>query len=92
MCCIRYVKNYAQFYLCIALIIAYMIMYIGSFVLRNVIYQDTKLNRLRKEFLDPRSPTNLKRLNDDLSEIQLIMRTNIQDVLQRGEKLESVPY
>ncbi len=32
----------------------------------------------------------MQRLNDDLSEIQLIMRTNIQDVLQRGDKLESV--
>ena len=51
---------------------------------------DPKLNRLRKEFLDPNSQKNMSRLNADLSDIQLIMKNNIQEVLQRGEKLENV--
>ncbi len=32
----------------------------------------------------------MQRLNESLTEIQHIMSTNIQDVLQRGEKLEHV--
>jgi hypothetical protein len=33
----------------------------------------------------------MQRLNADLSDIQLIMKNNISEVLQRGEKLESKP-
>jgi vesicle transport protein SEC22 len=50
------------------------------------------LNRLRKEFLDPNSQKNMSRLNADLSDIQLIMKNNINEVLQRGEKLESALF
>jgi hypothetical protein len=53
---------------------------------------DPKLNRIRKEFLDPNSQKNMSRLNADLSDIQLIMKNNIQEVLQRGEKLESASF
>jgi hypothetical protein len=53
---------------------------------------DPKLNRIRKEFLDPNSQKNMSRLNADLSDIQLIMKNNIQEVLQRGEKLESACF
>jgi hypothetical protein len=41
-------------------------------------------------FLDPSSPGNLKKLNSDLHDIHNIMSQNIQEVLQRGEKLDGM--
>lgn len=49
---------------------------------------DPKMAKIRREYLDPQSPANLKKLNADLSEIHNIMQANIQEVLQRGEKLD----
>jgi len=51
---------------------------------------DPVLNRIRKEYLDPRSPANLKKLNEDLLDIHQVMRKNISDVLMRGEKLSGL--
>uniref|UniRef100_A0A6A7G7X9 Vesicle-trafficking protein SEC22b n=1 Tax=Hirondellea gigas TaxID=1518452 RepID=A0A6A7G7X9_9CRUS len=51
---------------------------------------DPQLNRIRKDFLDPRAPQNLRKLNENLSEIHDIMQQNIQDVLERGDKMERV--
>lgn len=51
---------------------------------------DPKLSRIRRDFLDPRAPGNVKKLNSDLNEIHHIMSQNIQEVLKRGEQLESV--
>jgi len=48
------------------------------------------LQRLRKEYADPASRTGAQRLRDDLAGIQTVMRRNIQEVLERGEKLEHV--
>jgi vesicle transport protein SEC22 len=48
------------------------------------------LNRIRKDFIDPRAPKNLSKLNDNLADIHNIMKKNIEEVLQRGEKLESI--
>jgi vesicle transport protein SEC22 len=48
------------------------------------------LNRIRKEFIDPRTPKNLSKLNDNLTDIHNIMKKNIEEVLQRGEKLDSI--
>jgi vesicle transport protein SEC22 len=49
---------------------------------------EPKMSKMRREYLDPQAPGNLKKLNTDLSDIHAIMQQNIQDVLQRGEKLD----
>ncbi|CAN0413385.1 unnamed protein product, partial [Hapterophycus canaliculatus] len=48
------------------------------------------IQRKRKEFLDPQSRNNMARLNDDLADIHSIMKQNIEEVLNRGEKLDHV--
>ena len=48
------------------------------------------VSRLRKEYADPKTSSNASRLREDLADIQNIMRRNIQEVLERGEKLETV--
>lgn len=48
------------------------------------------ITRLRREFQDSSSSSNVTRLKDDLSEVHSIMRRSIAEVLGRGEKLESV--
>jgi len=49
---------------------------------------DPLLQRKQKEFQDERQQRS--KLNDDLSEIQSIMKKNITDILDRGEKLDNV--
>lgn len=44
---------------------------------------------MKRDYLDPGSRANSSRLSEELGEIQNIMRKNIQEVLDRGEKLES---
>jgi len=51
---------------------------------------DTTIQRKRKDFVDPTSRQNTTKLNEDLADIQSIMRKNINEVLNRGEKLENV--
>jgi len=51
---------------------------------------DPKMNRIRREYIDPHSTKHLQKLNTDLSEIHNIMVENIQEVLRRGENLENV--
>lgn len=51
---------------------------------------DLVIQRRRKEFVDPTSRQNTTKLNEDLADIQSIMRKNINEVLNRGEKLEHV--
>ena len=46
------------------------------------------IQRKRKEYLDPQSRNNMARLNDDLADIHNIMKQNIEEVLNRGEKLD----
>lgn len=43
------------------------------------------IQRKRKDFIDPTSRQNTTKLNEDLADIQSIMRTNINEVLNRGE-------
>lgn len=52
------------------------------------ILADPKMHRIRRDYIDPRSPKNVQKLNNDLNEIQHIMVENIQSVLDRGEKLD----
>merc|ERR1712224_31397 len=49
---------------------------------------DPLIQRKQKEFQDERQQRS--KLNDDLSEIQSIMKKNITDILDRGEKLDNV--
>eukprot|EP00752_Nemacystus_decipiens_P003245 g3003.t1 len=51
---------------------------------------DKVIQRKRKEYLDPQSRNNMARLNDDLADIHNIMKQNIEEVLNRGEKLDHV--
>ncbi|GMF23769.1 unnamed protein product [Phytophthora lilii] len=46
------------------------------------------IQKKRKEYADPNSSQNMHRLNDDLADIHNIMRKNIQEVLNRGERVE----
>jgi vesicle transport protein SEC22 len=52
------------------------------------IHYDPIIQRKQKEFQDERQQRS--KLNDDLSEIQNIMKKNINDILDRGEKLDNV--
>ena len=49
---------------------------------------DPRMAKIRRDFLDPHSPANLAKLNSDLADIHSIMSSNINEVLQRGEKLD----
>lgn len=51
---------------------------------------DQVIQRKQREYADPRSSMNTTKINEDLADIQSIMRKNIEEVLNRGEKLESV--
>merc|ERR1712183_795055 len=52
------------------------------------IHYDPILQRKQREFQDEGQQRS--KLNDDLSEIQSIMKKNINDILDRGEKLDNV--
>jgi vesicle transport protein SEC22 len=51
---------------------------------------EPRMAQIRNAYLDPHSPGNVQKLNQDLNEIRNIMCQNIQEVLHRGEKLSSV--
>lgn len=51
---------------------------------------DLIIQRKQREFIDPKSALNTNKLNQDLSDIHSIMRQNINQVLDRGEKLDHV--
>jgi vesicle transport protein SEC22 len=52
------------------------------------IHYDPVIQRKQREFKDEKEQKS--KLNDDLSEIQSIMKKNINDILDRGEKLDNV--
>jgi vesicle transport protein SEC22 len=52
------------------------------------IHYDPIVQRKQRDFQDERQQRS--KLNDDLSEIQNIMKKNINDILDRGEKLDNV--
>lgn len=54
------------------------------------IQADPIIHHKQREFADPKSSSNSNKLNQDLSDIHSIMRQNISQVLDRGEKLENV--
>eukprot|EP00599_Poterioochromonas_sp_BG-1_P003808 CAMPEP_0173153314 /NCGR_PEP_ID=MMETSP1105-20130129/12783_1 /TAXON_ID=2985 /ORGANISM="Ochromonas sp., Strain BG-1" /LENGTH=173 /DNA_ID=CAMNT_0014069219 /DNA_START=264 /DNA_END=785 /DNA_ORIENTATION=- len=51
---------------------------------------DRVIQKKRRDYADPNSTANMKKLNDDLQSIHNIMRKTIDDVLDRGNKLEDV--
>jgi hypothetical protein len=52
--------------------------------------QDRVIQKKRRDYLDPNSTSNMKKLNDDLQSIHNIMRKTIDDVLDRGNKLDGL--
>lgn len=51
---------------------------------------DRVIQKKRRDYSDPNSSSNMKKLNDDLQSIHNIMRKTIDDVLDRGNKLDDV--
>lgn len=51
---------------------------------------DRIIQKKRREYSDPNSAINMRKLNDDLQTIQNVMRKTIDDVLERGNKLDNV--
>jgi vesicle transport protein SEC22 len=51
---------------------------------------DPVLRNLRKDFADPNSRKNMQRLQENLNEIQNIMRKNIDELFQRGTALDEI--
>eukprot|EP00542_Grammatophora_oceanica_P016359 CAMPEP_0194050840 /NCGR_PEP_ID=MMETSP0009_2-20130614/37351_1 /TAXON_ID=210454 /ORGANISM="Grammatophora oceanica, Strain CCMP 410" /LENGTH=206 /DNA_ID=CAMNT_0038697671 /DNA_START=136 /DNA_END=756 /DNA_ORIENTATION=+ len=56
------------------------------------IHYDPLIQRKQRDYRDVRAAANNNnsKLNDDLSEIQSIMKKNIDEILNRGEKLDHV--
>jgi vesicle transport protein SEC22 len=48
------------------------------------------VQRKQREYKDAKPPQGRSQLNEDLGEIQSIMKRNIDEILNRGEKLEHV--
>eukprot|EP01084_Bolivina_argentea_P154577 269437_1 len=46
--------------------------------------------KLQTEYINPRTPKNLKRINEELSQVHNIMRENLADIMSRGTSLESI--
>lgn len=51
---------------------------------------DKTIKKIGKEYSNPQSRSNTGRLNDDLADIHNIMKKNINEVLKRGEALDSM--
>ena len=51
---------------------------------------DRIIQKKRREYSDPNSSSNIEKINSDLQSIHSIMRKTIDDVLDRGNKLEDV--
>jgi uncharacterized phage infection (PIP) family protein YhgE len=56
----------------------------------SVLLLERIIQKKRRDYSDPTSAANTKKLNDDLQSIQTIMRKTIDDVLDRGNKLDDV--
>jgi len=51
---------------------------------------DRQITKKKAEYKDPQSSKALSKLNENLTEVSSIMRQNIDEILTRGENLESV--
>lgn len=50
---------------------------------------DTYIQKLSRKYIDARAATGLNRLNEDLQDVTRIMTKNMEDLLYRGESLDS---
>src|SRR5690348_5007148 len=50
-----------------------------------ILFTDRVIQKKRRDYADPNSTANMKKLNDDLQSIHNIMRKTIDDVLDRYE-------
>ena len=53
-------------------------------------YAANDIAKLQSEYINPRTPKNLKRINEELSEVQDIMRQNLADIMDRGHSLDKI--
>jgi vesicle transport protein SEC22 len=51
---------------------------------------DRQITKKKAEYRDPNSSKALSRLNENLTEVSSIMRQNIDEILQRGDSLDSI--
>ena len=51
---------------------------------------DTFIQKTKRMYVDTHASQNLTKLNDDLTDLTKIMTQNIQDVLGRGERIDTV--
>lgn len=51
---------------------------------------DRTLVQMRREFADPQSRQSVQKLNNEIQDIQNIMRTSLQDMMVRGEHLDDI--
>eukprot|EP00906_Rhabdomonas_costata_P021681 RCo031449 len=51
---------------------------------------DTFIQKTKKVYMDSRNSRNLDRLKEDLHEVHQIFRSNIDEILARGDKLETM--
>lgn len=51
---------------------------------------DKFIQSKRRDYLDPTSRRNTSKLTEDLADISSIMKKNIQEVLNRGERLDNI--
>eukprot|EP00997_Jenningsia_sp_PLL12_P006863 NODE_3442_length_774_cov_48.067586_g2877_i0.p1 GENE.NODE_3442_length_774_cov_48.067586_g2877_i0~~NODE_3442_length_774_cov_48.067586_g2877_i0.p1 ORF type:complete len:156 (-),score=45.04 NODE_3442_length_774_cov_48.067586_g2877_i0:307-741(-) len=51
---------------------------------------DTFIQKTKRVYLDTRTSRNIDRLKDDLHDVQQIFRSNLEEILGRGEKLETL--
>lgn len=49
---------------------------------------DTFIQKIRRSYQDVRGQDNLARLHSELVDVQSVMQTSLQEVLERGNKLE----
>lgn len=51
---------------------------------------DRQITKKKSEYKDPNSSKALNRLNDNLTEVSSIMRQNIDEILHRGDNLDTI--
>eukprot|EP01105_Mastigella_eilhardi_P018289 TRINITY_DN4224_c0_g1_i2.p2 TRINITY_DN4224_c0_g1~~TRINITY_DN4224_c0_g1_i2.p2 ORF type:complete len:239 (+),score=72.44 TRINITY_DN4224_c0_g1_i2:63-719(+) len=51
---------------------------------------DSFIQKTKKLYLDTRSQRNISKVAEDLRDVQKIMTKNLQDILERGDKIQAV--
>eukprot|EP00667_Euglena_gracilis_P021191 EG_transcript_23133 len=51
---------------------------------------DTYIQKTKKVYMDTRTSRNIDKLKEDLHDVQQIFRSNIEEILGRGERLETL--